>query len=492
MKALEAADTQVWANGSIPAAQRPAAAAQFVEDFIKESYDSIGGAVTSPLTGTFKHLDAVRFSQSVNFSQDLFYGLGNTLMEAKNKHPWLDLILPFVKAPTNLLRSAARMLPGIGQVQYAIQRRYAPMTRDEILRARGEQLLGSAIAGTAAYLAVSGQLTGGGPSNLEERRRLQETGWRPYSFVYHNADGTRDYIEYRRFDPFSSVLGIISDYVEIGGYLSDVERDDIGTKIASAISNNISNKTYLAGLNETLRAIMQPDQFGKRAVQNRLANLIPNFFGRLNTSNEEEIKELRGYLDGVKRRIPGMSDELPPRRDILGEVITPSPGFLPFVDTTDPGLKNKLSRIASPMAFSRRGTDRVREEIASMAFGFSPPDRRMNGIDLTLVRSNGREAYDRYLELTGDVTIQGRTVHEALDALIGSERYQRIPRPQTAGDRDNLRVQLLNRVLRRYRETAKRQLLREFPEIENAIRAGRQAQRRGDSRVLAIREIIAQ
>jgi hypothetical protein len=492
MEALAAADTQVWANGSIKAADRPAAAAKFVEDFVRESYDSIGGAATSPLTGTFKHINAVRYAQGVNFSQDLFYGIGNTMMEAKNKHPWLDLIVPFVKAPTNLLRSAARMLPGVGQVQYALQRKYAPMTRDEILRARGEQLLGSAIAGTTAYLAVSGQLTGGGPSNLEERRRLQETGWKPYSFVYHNADGTRDYIEYRRFDPFSSVFGIVADYVEIGGYLSDVERDDIGTKIASAISNNISNKTYLAGLNETLRAVMQPDQYGKRAVQSRLANLIPNFFGRLSTSNEEEVKELRGYLDGIKRRIPGMSDDLSPRRDILGEVITPTPGFIPFTDTTQPGLGNKISRIASPMAFSRRGTDRVREEIASMAFGFSPPDRRMNGVDLTLVRANGREAYDRLLELSGTITLQGRDVHAALDDLIGSERYQRIAPPQRAGERDNLRVQLLNRVIRRYREAAKRQILTEFPEVAQAIRSGREAQRRGDSRVLAIREIISQ
>lgn len=485
-KAAEAAEQAVLANTGIPATMKHQAYVAYVDAYVKDAFEFSGQAKRDS-AGKLMHEDAARYAKSINFAQDLEYGFGQSLMGMVEKHPFMRLIVPFIKAPTNMIRTAIRMTPGIGQIQEAYVRRLVrdgviQRTGEEALRAKGEMIMGASVWTVAAYMAANGNITGGGPVNKQERAVLQATGWRPYSLLTTGPDGTQQYIEFRRFDPMSTILGLAADFSEVGAYLNDGDSKDFAVAAMLSVSNNLSSKTYLTGLSETLKALTQPDVYGSKFLQNRASAVVPNFFAKYAEAGDDSMREARSILDAIKRRIPGMSNELAPRRNVLGEVVTPTPGFLPFVDTQRPGLANQFSRMASPANASRLVNDDVKLEMARLRVAFSPPSAKMDGIDLTTIEKGGRDAYDRYQELTGTVTIGDKTLAQRLSAVIGSERYQSQPAPADPGDLKNPRVQIITSVINQHRAKAKRQMLTEYPELLQARRQLLLASRTGASR----------
>ena len=80
------------------------------------------------------------------------------------------------------------------------------------------------------------------------------------------------------------------------------------------------------------------------------------------------------------------------------------------------------------------------------------------------MKTKGQTAYDRQLELLKDVKIGGRTLRKSLETLVGSRAYQRLE-PESQPELPSPRIEEINKVLRRYRKEAKKQMLSEFPEI---------------------------
>jgi hypothetical protein len=497
MKAADAAEAAVWNNPNIPGPQKTTAFAAFVDQYVKDAFDNFGAASRDPATGNLIHEDAAQYAQSLTFQQDLVYGIGKSLQDLKGKHPWLDLVIPFVKTPTNLIRMAVEMTPGLGQLQarkrateYA--KKGISQSKDEVLRSRGLQVMGAAVWASAAYMAASGQITGSGPSNTQERKALMATGWKPYSLISTDENGKVSYIEFRRFDPLSTILGIAADYAEASAYMSDADKDHFAAKAVRSLAENFLSKTYLIGLTEGLKAITQPDQFGAKYLRQRLASFVPNFLARGVQADDEVMREPRTILEAIKARTP-LAYQLDPRRNLLGEVITPTPGYLPFMDTDMPGMANYISRVASPAAHSYRVDDAVKSEMAELRYGFSEPTRKFAGADLTaLVHPSGNSAYDRLRELSGTLKIGGLTLHERLNKLVTSTQYQRLPMPAEAGDGMNPRVTMIRRVIAAYQGRARTQLTREMPQLLEAKRAEFEAARKGASRSDVVRQILAQ
>ena len=419
--------------------------------------------------GLFKHDDAIRYAKSVNFTTELGKGtIGDSLMGMKAKHPSLDLVIPFLRVPLNLTRTAIRYTPLLGQLHDHMLSKHLSRNADEVARVKGEMVMGTALWGTAIYLASSGQITGGGPTNKAERDALLATGWRPYSLVSTDESGKTRYIEFRRFDPLATIYGLAADFSDMGQYLSDEDKDGLASVMVMALANNITSKTYLQGIADVSRALTGGTTTGS-FLRSKAASLVPNIAARYASADDVYMREARTILDAFKRRIPGFSDTLPPRRDILGSPMTPPPGYMPFVDTSRPGLANNVSQFASPVAMNTKTSDVVRLEMANLKHGFSPPPIKMNGVDLTLLKNrNGQDAYDRLMELTGEIKIGSKDVHAALDELVRSDYYKRLPAPEGRNDNDNARIRAMTKVLSRYRQAARLQVMREFPELKAA------------------------
>lgn len=465
-KALTEAD-RIWADVAVPDVDKPAMVAKFVDSYTKAAFDNFGrAAMDGP---NFKHEDAIRYAKSINFTTELGKGtIGDSLMKMKAQHPILDLVIPFVRVPTNLLRTTIRYTPLLGQLQEGYLRRVLSKNPDEVLRARGEMVMGAALWGTAAYMAASGQITGGGPVNKGERDALMATGWRPYAFVSKDEQGRTVYTEFRRFDPMASIFGMAADFTEVGAYLAEDDRDSFAAAAVMSVANNLTSKTYLQGISDVARALTGGTN-GASVLRSKVASFVPNILARSAGADDPYMREVRTTMDAIKRRIPGYSETLAPRRDLLGSPMTPPAGLLPFTDPTQTGPMQSFARMASPVNVGVRTSDAVANEMAALKHGFSPPARKMNGIDLTLLKNrNGQDAYDRLMELTGEIKIGSKDVHAALDELVRSDYYKRLPAPEGRNDNDNARIRAMTKVLSRYRQAARLQVMREFPELKAA------------------------
>lgn len=493
MKMMDEVDVEVWQNAAVPQAQKPLVAAAALEKKITEAYDDYGRAALDPTDpDKFLHLEAVKYAQSVNFTQEMLGNLGPGLDRLRAKNPWLHLFLPFLKAPVNMLHAAGRHVPFLGLMEEAHMAKHGEVrTADEVLRHRGEMVAAFGITGYATWLAANGLITGGGPENLEEKQVLQATGWRPYSFVIKDEDGTTKYLEFRRFDPFSSIFGIVADASESMAYMRRGETEGVATKAIWSFARNLTSKTYLTGVQELMTLLNNPTGAqATKILSNRAGSLVPAALARYDQAfgDDPTLKETRGVLDGIRRRLPGMSDEVPPRRNLLGEPVTPNAGWLGWNDASG-STADRWGTFMSPVGLSRNVGDKVFNELASLRFGFHPPATTWEGIDLRSVRKNGREAYDVMFERVGKVTIQGKTIHQALEALVNKPVWDTLPDPVNSSDNDNPKVVRVRNIIAAYQRKARIEMLREFPEIKAAAKEMRVASAQGQSTVAVLRRL---
>jgi hypothetical protein len=478
----------IWDRVDITPDQKAAEYKQYVDKYVADAFEADGTAAADPTgEGQWFHRDAVRFAQTVNFTQDLMGGTAEAIGKLRDFNPYepirstvFGVLLPFHKAPANILRDGRRMLPGAGFLQRAgeIRRQRGYGFTEEAWEKNirnGQAMVGSAVGVWIASLAVEGTVTGGGPTNPAERARLMESGWLPYSFAFTDENGRKSYVAYNRMDPFGMTMGLIADAVEVLPYLEEHRQDEIAAKLVGSIANNIGGRSYLRSMHETIRALFQAQQYGPSYARNMISTLVPNFLGSAVIAEDEQSREARTIIEAIKRRLPGYSKTLPPRRTLLGEPVTPIGGWLPFVDP-----QSSPAKYASPIAFSREADDIVVQEIADLRLNMALPSRKIAGvIDMTRFKSeSGQTAYDRLQELTGSQSIGGRRLHQALKELIEDERYQAAP-PITGNrdiDRRNPRVLAVQRVIRGYRNAARQKVMQEYPELRDAYTALLKAQ----------------
>jgi hypothetical protein len=186
------------------------------------------------------------------------------------------------------------------------------------------------------------------------------------------------------------------------------------------------------------------------------------------------MREATTMLDAIKRRIPGLSDQLPPVRNMFGEPIQVPSGYLPF------GMGGgTVGRELSPAAMSQSVDDNVKQELARLQYGFSKAPKTYQGMNLEQFQNKDmtQDAYDRFQELHGQVQIGGQNMSQALSRLIGSDRYKNMAQPEGHGDSTNPRVMAVQRVIADFRGRAMQQTLHEYPEINRALRIYQQQSR---------------
>lgn len=373
-------------------------------------------------------------------------------------------ILPFVKVPTNLMRMAWDMTPGLNMLRKQF---WTDMKAGGEAKAMalGKMGVGGMLWGSAALLSYEGRITGGGPRDPDLRRQLG-ADWQPYSFVFYNEDGTKEYISYQRLDPFGVFFGLAADFAEIGGKIDSDHLDEIATKLTLGLAKNISSKTYLRGLIDVLNTIGGDEAAGKALVRSRLASYVPGIMQVFNT--DDELKDMRGVLDGVRSRIPGLSNSVESKRDNFGEKIQPPMGY-------------PWSAI-NPFTYFNTKNDPVRKELADLArtdseaqFTLPKPviGSKENGLDLRemLDPKTGQSAYDRWLEILSKLEVGGQTLHESMGDLIKSDSYKDARKAMGNGDdlyKASLATELIQDRFDTYERVAWQQLLDERPNIREA------------------------
>lgn len=431
----------VQAQAAVEATERGLRGADYrkhIESRLAESFDAEGRGTNEA---------AVKEAQTTAFQNELdseTWGLGNfgaTVQTARTTFRPLGLVLPFVKTPVNVLRYAVKLTPGLSLLQKEYTWALIGKSGKEAqAHAVGQFALGSIFMGLAASLALEGRITGGGPANAALKKEMLSQGWKPYSYVVHNEDGSKSYIPIGRFDPAGLVFGMIADLVDIRYLHPDrVEESQRGlAAVAVALARNFGDKAFLLNINSALRAITDPERNMERFAGGLAGNLVPGssaFRGYINP--DPYLREARGIVDNAMRDMPGYSESLPPQRDVYGEPVWRQRGLTTSQESD----------------LVEEEHQRIIEETGK-GIGRISPNR--NGVDLRdVILEDGRNAYDVLQEYAGE------GLKDALAKVIQSENYQKLV--DGDAETEGTKLSVLADVVSKFRTRAFKRLKAESP-----------------------------
>ena len=407
---------------------------------------------------------------------------GKSVQDFAAAHPITQLFLPFVRTPTNIVKyfgqrglGTLTFIPGLGQIQ---QRNIAELaSKDALVRSRalGRIATGQMMVSMAGVAALSGKVTGRGPTDEHERKLLMATGWQPYSIKFESAEGPF-YLSYQRLDPFATFMGLVADWGDQAKRLDAHASEQLSTTLtalAVAVSNNVTNKTYLASLAQFIDAVNQPERRFTTWTKARIGSYVPSLVAQTagQADDDQTMREIRGWFDGATNRLPGGQAMLEPKRNVLGE-------------TVDSVLAQTPMSAANPVTLSKVKGDRVFEELAQLNHGLQAPGHVFGKVNLLDHKTEkGQTAFDRWQQLTGEVSAGGMTLRERLTELIDQPSYQNLPLTSPGDGMDSPRLGTVRSLLSTYRRIAMAQLQQEIPAIAAEVRNNQMAQadlRRGD------------
>ena len=136
----------------------------------------------------------------------------------------------------------------------------------------GRQLMGGTVVTGAGIWALEGNLTGNGPQNAGERKRMQTMGI-PFNSIKNPITG--EWHSYKGFEPFDSLLGMVGDINYYADRIDQSITEQFYQKLAFSISMNVANKTFLSGFEPLVSMFSGDEGAFKRFVTAQADAMIP-------------------------------------------------------------------------------------------------------------------------------------------------------------------------------------------------------------------------
>ena len=433
-------------------------------------------------------------------------------------HPITKIFAPFYKTPINVFRRITERTPlGLALPDVFVDKiiKGSPQQRREALT----RITTGTGFGVLTMSLASGSIdddfviTGYGPTNPKERANWLETH-EPYSIGIRQEDGSWVYTGYSRYDPISGILAMAADtahtlqYVDDDGMADDLvlnvglatmkyigeshpmvqflgEMHDVAggafsgetkvMKVREALARQVTNYGLVIGqavgtaglgpqsLTATLERYMDP--YKRSVMPEERFGYVPG------VGLQPEIRGVYEALDYAMSRIPGLSNELPIRRNRWYE-----PQMQVYSTEDEEGMRNApIWTTFSPFrVINKPQKNVVNEELEELGLGFYNLPRSMGESKLVLTG----EQYDRYIQLYNNPmegeynkSINARfpnnpiTINTVLDEFqktIKSDAYKNLPTKK-------LKIKALRDIDSIYRGLAKEQMLFEYPELRALV-----------------------
>jgi len=439
------------------------------------------------------HQQAVQNALSNTF-QDPLTGLAGTISQAADQFvlplghgldfevPVGRVLLPFVKVPVNILRWSYTNSPLpliFPSSRISMELAAGGASRDLALAKIG---LGTALSVTLGGYALSGQITGQGPSNRELNEAWRRAGNEPFSLTV----GDKRY-SYNSLEPIGMMAAIIADTHDIMKFSKDEDAAQLALSAVFGTGGALLSKTYLQGTAEFLNALQNPDAESARYMRNLVSGaVVPGTVADFRSAMDPWMHAHYSLLDTIQSRLPYISEGLPPQRTLWGDPIPAKEGFMPMFSGT--GAAKMLSPVQIGPALNAQPIDKwIWDHRLDFPRG---PDNKLGltrvGINQTWSAANGVSAtvqltpqqHDLLARLAGNELKDPSTglgLKDTLNGLVEGS-YPRVS-GQNEWDRSPPAVQALmvQSLVNKFRAAAKQQLLQEFPDLKDAIETQWQA-----------------
>ena len=442
--------------------------------------------------------DAQQAAQELTFQGDLngFMGTAQPVFS----HPAAKLFVPFFKTPMNVLGEVAKRSPLRALSPQAYKNIWGGGAAADAELSR--IALGAGVMSVFSGMAWDGNdatgqpiiIVGAGPSDPDGKAAMQRLGIQPFSINYLQADGTYKSITYSRLDPLPGTLSMAADFA----YYAQREEDQgtieaLATASVVGIYEYAMQSPFLQGVSDLSRTMMNSDpevaaentmqmmgeKLGsgvisllpsvaagltgaelERAISPEMSNAMMPSAGLFNEDPTQLPAFLRGFytaLQKAKARNPIFSDQLPPKLNLWGEVITSRDA-------------NSSAGLFSPFRVKTAKYEGVDAELMRLGNGPKMPPKKISGVLLNA------EQYNRWIVLMNSVDKKGRlpgdkdydetgTLLPQLNKMIETEEYKAL-------DNDD-KLDLINTIVSRLRTFGKRMLLQEYPDLQARVEAAK-------------------
>jgi hypothetical protein len=385
---------------------------------------------------------------SDNLGNDTFMGkISNTLAE----YPLTKFAVPFIRPSVNTFRFAYQNAPLVNRFNREAQR---------ILQEGGEAATvlhaQATLTGSMMVYSMSkwmdGEISGKGPSD-PTLRAMWSKNHQPYSIRIGG-----EWVSYRRAEPFSTFLGLVSDAFEVYHEIPDQDRDELEEKVGAAMGSiftatmrNTTSKSWAESMLNFLTAIDDRQNNGGNAyARGLLAGLVPFSAAARQFNNDPMWRESREVVDDVRKLFHGWSEDLPAVADWSGEI-----------RAKQGSMWNRNFSPASTVSAQPEVEDILVDNYIRLAPANPRPYPGIDMWDKKWANAKDKVPYEVFMEKMRDTGVR-----KAVEKLVNDPNSAFNAAPK--GNRsypDGLRADLVRQIVGAAQTVALHQMLAEFPEF---------------------------
>ena len=416
-----------------------------------------------------------------------------TLQEFTNVPPF-KFLMPFFQTPTNVISQVFEHSPAA----FATKRFRDEITKGgkhaDVAMARmmaGSGMMGYFVMASMGMLGDQTMMTGYGPKDPTARQNWLDQGFRPYSFVTKNENGTYTSTSYSRFDPISGLLAIAAD---TGWHIRHNSGDPTSVVMAAlgASYHYLNELPMMEGFGEITKLFQGDANEKPLALMERvtkmygkaMAKAVPGFLPvsptgsfadsvqrymdpeRRDTTFPEDARQFfsnyagTGPLDGIvqnyyetlqtaRSMMPGISKDLPPLLDRFNNPIMES--------------SSQAYEIFSPIRVQNTMLSPVHDELRTLQFGLPDRHRQIGGVELSAEQRN------RYIELANTLE-DPKSGLNLLGQLNATIRNYKAQDPDGTSFLRGARIDAIKAADIKYWKLAQKHMRMEYPELDAAIK----------------------
>ena len=358
--------------------------------------------------------------------------LGKKAQEVAREVPLMRIVVPFIRTPTNIADFALKRTPlafTMKDVRSALKAggRQADIAKTRIA-------VGIGLGAASFHMSEMGIITGGAPSNPNERKLKQAGGWQEYSYFDEKSG---KYLSYNRFEPLGSIMGMAADMRPFVEHASNDELDKAAALLVSSVAKNVSSKTFLRGVTDLINAYQDPDRFAERYIQNLAGTVVPTFLASEARLEDPFLRQTNSILEKIKSRVPGQSQDLVKVPNLWGQ-----------------DIKREGTGRFNPIYMRTDKKDKVTQTMIELQFFPGMPGKTIAGLELSPAQ------WREYVILSGE------RAKQELDLYANTVHWDKL---RNGGPEEKVLLENdISKIITTYRRAARFEMVAKYPELLQA------------------------
>ena len=336
------------------------------------------------------------------------------------------VLQPFIRTPTNIIKFGIERTP------------FAPLMRqfrEDIAAggARGDAAIAKMAMGSFINMAImdmtfNGFIVGALPEHRELRDNAKDQGYQGYSVVWNGKT-----YSFNRLEPLGMIVGIAADLAQVADQMTDGELTTITSSLVAAVASSIGDKSFLQGSSLMFKAYNEPERYLASWMGQMAGTVVPTGVAQYTRGADPEVKEIRSVMDRIMSRLPGWSEQVPPKRNIYGQPIHRPGGF--------------FQEMVNPVYITTLKDEPIDKEIDFLDLAIGRTPRQVEGVELT------PDEFDLYARLSGgyDPDTGDSSLKDQLNTLVTGSGWDKLP--------FELRKSVIKNVVQERRATARQRML---------------------------------